>query len=354
MTARRALIAGAVLAGVIALAAVAWRHGGVVRPGAAPEAGPDVTAGAGAAAGGDSGAGEGIAASHPEAAHLPLPPLETPLRLVVDDLRRRAEAGEAPAACRLAAEFERCQSLRAQVRRQRSSRERMEARVDRASEQEIENVARALAGMDGTLAARTADLEHCAGTQEPDAGQRARYWRNAALAGHPAAMRHYAIGNAFRFRDLMSAVPELEIYRREAESLARRAAGAGDAAMIHALAMAYLPPDERADEPESAGFRPFLAQSIHPDPQQALVWLHALQRHPGTRRLPEDHPFRALPAREIDRLAASLSAAEAAAAAAAADDRVRTWPPGVAETVRVPVHVNGGIGDVGREECDRG
>src|SRR5690606_37808201 len=56
--------------------------------------------------GGEAGPPERAAVAPP--ARTPLPALDVPLRLVVDDLRRRADSGDAAAACRLAAEFERC------------------------------------------------------------------------------------------------------------------------------------------------------------------------------------------------------------------------------------------------------
>src|SRR5690606_8976606 len=44
-----------------------------------------------------------------------LPPVDLPLAQVVDDLRRRADRGEANAACRLAAEWTYCRGLQQRV-----------------------------------------------------------------------------------------------------------------------------------------------------------------------------------------------------------------------------------------------
>lgn len=349
----RAVAIAVVLVGTLVLTTPLWRSSGSETDAAGVP--PPEDAGSGEAAGPGASAD---GAALPPAANAgtqfpPLPSLDVPLRLAVDDLRRRADAGDASAACRLAAEFARCGSLRNQLSHRRSWRERMEGRAGDVREETVDDFVRILAQMDADLAQTTTELEHCEGVEAPDAGQRARYWRSAALGGHPAALRQYAIGNAFRFEDLMSAVPELDVYRREAEAIARRAARAGDPAMIHALALAYLPPHE--DAPENAQtFTPFLGQVIQPDAGQALSWLYALQQHPAVRALPGDHPVRERAERELERLARQQGVEAVAAANARASEWARAWPPSASEAAELQVFDNGGLMDVSREECGPG
>ena len=353
--ARRRLLAGGAIAAALVLAAVLWRYPGVdpARGQAAAAAG---AAPAAAVAGPSAGTSEeGLSARpHPPAPSAPLPALDTPLRLVVADLKRRADAGDAAAACRLAAEFERCRSLAVQANDFEPLDLALEELLLAASgEEQVAGIRQHVEQRDQFKVAAAAAFEHCVGVPEPDASERARYWRRAALGGHAAAMRHYASGNAFRFDDLMGAVPELEVYRREAEQVALRAAGAGDVAMIHALAAAYLPRDG-ADGWTSTASRSFLAQVVQPDAGKALAWLYVLQQHPGFESLPEGDPARVLAVREAPRLAAQLPAAQVAVARAAAEGHLRDWPQGAAATGRLAVRGNGGVGDVVREECEPG
>ncbi len=66
-----------------------------------------------------------------------------------------------------------------------------------------------------------------------------RYWRSAALGGNVAAMRHYAVGNAFRMNDTLDNLDALRVYRSEAEAIAQRAVAAGDLITAMTLANAY-------------------------------------------------------------------------------------------------------------------
>ncbi len=66
--------------------------------------------------------------------------------------------------------------------------------------------------------------EHCKGCTDIIASEQIRYWRQAALAGHLPSMTMYASGNAFRNRNSLAQLQDLEVYRHEAEALARRAA----------------------------------------------------------------------------------------------------------------------------------
>ncbi|MDZ4811824.1 MAG: hypothetical protein SGI99_04320 [Pseudomonadota bacterium] len=72
-------------------------------------------------------------------------------------------------------------------------------------------------------------------------GEQIRDWRQAALQGHLNSMALNASGNVFRMRNTLSNLKDFEVYRHEAESLARRAALAGDSEALLALTRIYAP-----------------------------------------------------------------------------------------------------------------
>ena len=273
--------------------------------------------------------------------------------MVVDDLTRRADAGDPAAACRIAAEFEYCRNAGTHLRHWQVQRDRMESGAGTVPDDAIADFAQMLAKVDERLEQANQVVEHCAGVDVPDSGRRVRYWRTAALGEHPAAARHYAMGNAFQFDDLLAAVPELERYRREAEDIARRAALAGDPALMYALAFAYMPRGDTLLDTGALQFQPFLAQVIEPDPAQALAWLHALQAHPLFRQLPDGHPTRMNATERFEQLARQQGPGGVAAATARAEAWVRAWPPQPPGPGRF--HTFGsGLLDIGRGDCAPG
>lgn len=267
----------------------------------------------------------------PRAPPAPLPPLDQPLRLVGADLRARADNGDAPAACRLAAESLRCEGAAQAVR----EAERALAQVESITSDEIRLQYRER--LQASMANHTRTTGHCEGVAPLSAAEGVRYWRQAALAGHPPAMRHYAIGNAFRLRDIVGVARELETYHREAEGIAVRAARAGDLDLAVALGLGYLGPDHQE------GFRPFLAQALRPDPARALAWLQAARAHPAIVALRADHALR----RRLDAAleqATDLLPPDAPVPAPAA----LAWREGV-----VPgVQLSGGFGDIDPAACN--
>ena len=351
MNARRlAGILLTVLAGAVVLGVPLWRAGSGA--GGAPEQGAPPLADQGDGEKAASRRGAASAPFRPENL-APLPPLDTPLRQVVGELERRAAAGDSSAACRLAAEFERCEQLRFKLGAMQAARGEMRAMVEREplGAQARDAFAGRMEEYDRMLAGAADEFAHCDGMARTGGAQRARHWRNAALAGHPVALRHYAIGNAFRFNDLLDAVPELAIYRQEAEAMARRAATGGDLAMLHALAMAYLPVEDSGPDLTRMGHRTFLAQTVAPDAEQALALLFALERHPVMRGLPVDHPVREASDRERERLVGRLGPAAIGAASAAADAWTRTWSPTREDPAAMGILVGGALRDVRREQC---
>lgn len=85
-----------------------------------------------------------------------------------------------------------------------------------------------------------------------------------ALGGSLPALTQYAVGNAFRVRDTLQVLPQLQVYRQEAEYLALQAAERGSLQAIIALAGAYSPSRDVGDQT-------YLAQVVSADPGKALA-----------------------------------------------------------------------------------
>jgi hypothetical protein len=196
----------------------------------------------------------------------PLPPQDTPLRLVQAELTARARDGDAGAACRLAAELHRCEEVQRNLSNfdhEIEGRERfLDTIGDAAQRAQMRQQMGSGSLQTGERLLR--DAASCEGITQLSLAERVGYWRQAALAGNRGALLQYASGNAFQWRSVMEVLPQLQVYRREAEGLALRAAAAGDLRAVLALAAAYTP-DERGRP------RSLLAQSVQPDPARALA-----------------------------------------------------------------------------------
>lgn len=125
----------------------------------------------------------------PANAWQPLPPADLPLRASFALLKSRADEGDAPAACRLAAELQNCQRVMFATSQGQSS-----------------------AGIDDLF-------RHCQGMSSEELGLEYAYLRQAALAGNLAAMEVYISGARLRV-DLRRNADYLEVYSSEAARLA--------------------------------------------------------------------------------------------------------------------------------------
>lgn len=300
-------------------------------------------------------ASAGAAAPHianAPAASAPLPAQGTPLRLVFDDLKRRAGTGDARAACRLAAELEQCERVRMQLAQfddQMGSRRHTQEVVAGNPEE----TARRKDMMERLLAKRGQRLleasEQCDGVPAISPAQRADLWRAAALGGSLPALTQYAVGNAFRLRDTLKLLPQLQVYRNEAESLALRAAQRGSLPATLALAGAYSPQRE-------SGRRTYLAQVVTPDPARSLaLYLRAQQALGNTptdqtqarRRRFRDTMFE----RNIDWLRANMSPDQMAQADALSRQWQQQWTPVPPEETRGTFSMDGGVSDIAPARC---
>lgn len=274
-----------------------------------------------------------------------LPAIEAPLGLVIDDLRRRAAAGEAGATCRLASEYVQCEKVadrRGELDRWLAERRRALDHIDA-----LELKREAAANIDRELALRDEQIgeieEHCKDVKLPDARTTTRLWRAAALAGDPAAMRQYASGNAFPWDGMLDALPELATYRQEAEHIALVAARRGDLDMLIALAGAYQGAD--------GGGRSLLQQAVRPDPAMALaMYRHidaTLRRHGSAE---ENITFEV--GERIADLEAELEGPDLSRADTLAAGIARDWTPAVVRGVK-NLRAGGRVSAVDRRWCGR-
>lgn len=198
----------------------------------------------------------------------PLPPLGAPLASVLPELRRRAAAGEAGAACRLAADLGNCRWLGA--RREDHARwlaERRAALEQQSVGGSAESIAEFTRVFEQQVELREASLRgneaRCAGVPTATHAEVVRQWAQAARLGSHVAMRHYASGQAFDWSGILDGGSELAAFRREAPAMARALAEAGDLPMTIHLAGALAPLTSRT--------RSLLGQALEEDPALSLA-----------------------------------------------------------------------------------
>ncbi len=194
--------------------------------GAAAEARPGSAVQAGASGVTD----EAAPVPMPPAEAAPLPPLDAPVAEIFEPLAARARAGDARAACRLAAELGRCRAA------QRSSRfasdlERDLARREDSPQHEVDRVVRAEA-----YAASAS--QRCEGLREDQLATTFDWQRQAALLD-PARRVNFALAPALNPRDFLHDLERWAEYRSVALPWLEQAAREGDAAALIVLARIY-------------------------------------------------------------------------------------------------------------------
>ncbi|KER84870.1 hypothetical protein GW16_12850 [Xanthomonas arboricola pv. celebensis] len=267
-----------------------------------------------------------------------------PLRQIFNDLSRRAEQGDPAAACRLAIELDRCDAVQQQL----ATYDELVWRAQRAHERKVVTTNATTdfdawnKMLDGMATGLIKAADRCEGVRQVSVAERVALWRQGALGGNPGALAHYAVGNAFRRRDTLELLPELQRYRKEAESMALQAAARGDLQTSLALAAAYSP---RRD----TGERFFLAQVVQTDLARSL----ALYRR-GSQQLPATAGPRS---REVidDNIAwlqEHATASDLARADGFGNEWARQWsatPKSGSATLMV--NENGGVGDIEPAQC---
>lgn len=125
--------------------------------------------------------------AHPPVAMLavsaPLPAPGTPLRLLFDQLRQRADQGDARAACRLAAELQQCEQVRQELAQLDDILGKLRSMFERTDDPNAR--AGGQRRIDDLTATRGQDLlrksEQCVGAPAVTAAERAALWRSAAV-----------------------------------------------------------------------------------------------------------------------------------------------------------------------------
>ena len=166
---------------------------------------------------------------------LPLPPLNTPVAQVLDELKRAARAGDARAACRAAFELERCHELRA-LQSSISSFRDLAERPAVGPE-----LARRYTAMADREQARFLEGKRlCEGVSAADAQDAWRYLLQAARSGHGPSMARFASRRVFSDADPVAALDGLIAFRNEGPSFLARAAQSGYPEAYEQLAFAYV------------------------------------------------------------------------------------------------------------------
>lgn len=275
-----------------------------------------------------------------------LPALETPLALSVDELQRRATAGDAAAACRLAAELDQCAQAARQGERYagflgaRLSRPASSEEPSRLSEpdDDWEEVASGWAEEVDRLA------RHCHGVAVISPGESARLWHRAASSGSISAQRAYASGSVFRLDDVLDSLDELKTYRSQAQPMALALAQRGDIPMALVLAYAHLP--------ESVGHRhALLSQVVGEDPPRA--WALYEWAKSGLTRSRTEHSVRELELIELrlQDLAVQMTDQQLLRAQEILEQELVNWQPPDPGSHRSPV-ATGYIGGDRRVDCE--
>lgn len=158
-----------------------------------------------------------------------------------EDLQRRAQAGDAPAACRLGTELVRCGMLRSLTTETVLS----EAEADLESTEREQGPASARAQGAATLRL-IEQSKSCAGVTDAQLMRANHYLRQAALAGIPEAAMRYAEGQGLAMVNVVHSgmfgflrTPDLAAWQREAVPLVEQQLRQGNAAAVLTLMSAH-------------------------------------------------------------------------------------------------------------------
>jgi hypothetical protein len=260
-----------------------------------------------------------------------LPPLDTPLAGIIDALEARAQAGDARAACRLAAELSRCAAIAANARLERT----LVPAADDAARPGTTQGAEAFVDFAARL---VTDLERdravCADLPGERFDDAALWLSRAADAGHPAARSAFATGDWWNARAALTRPQVVADYARHARTWAEQSIAAGDLGLMVRLAHAL------AGEASRAPFAPGALEAVvEPDPIAALALFIALDEL--ARIAPAAMPTGPFEHDTRKALEASLGESRRADAAARAGVLLRS-APGAEALHRFPQGTRGG------------
>lgn len=244
----------------------------------------------------------------------PLPPPDTPLAAMLDELEERARAGEARAACRLASELSRC----AMLQRRREFHAMVDpsgggpARGSRVEEWRIDATARLELQIER-------DEAVCTGIDRAQSRQSIQWLHRAASAGHVPSMASFATGAWMVYEPGFVHQPELvAAYARDAASMATRAVEAGDTRLLLPLGLAYA---------GRSGMAAPLGELVEPDPARARALLALAAETPAADGGRRGQRRANVGERVLAELDASLDPAQRTAAEAEAARLRAAWPP---------------------------
>ncbi|MGN6512664.1 MAG: hypothetical protein ACTHKZ_03720 [Lysobacteraceae bacterium] len=197
----------------------------------------------------------------------PLPPADAPVTQVFDALRRRADAGDARAACRLAVDLQRCRDLPLLQAMAAGTENGKDAETSFAREGNLA-AANFFAGVKLRLLEAQARCRDITPAQVAFAPQ---YLRQAAHAGIPDAIVRYVDGKGFEPMSMYGMLHDarFDAWRREAPALAMQALRQGEPKAVFLLHVAYS-----SDQSLFAGLVP-------DDPVQARAFRLLLERLKG-------------------------------------------------------------------------
>jgi hypothetical protein len=164
-----------------------------------------------------------------------LPPVNTPVAQVIDDLERQARAGDVRAACRVAFELQRCHELRALQASVSTFRDLAERP---GIGPELARRYNAMADRDQARFLEGRRL--CEGVTTAQSQDAWRYLLQAARAGHGPSMARFASRRVFADADPVAALDGLIAFRNEGPAFLERAAQAGYPEAYEQLAFAYV------------------------------------------------------------------------------------------------------------------
>lgn len=163
-----------------------------------------------------------------------LPPHDAPLTQVIGPLQARADAGDSLAACRLAMELLRCERVNAAIAKFDGIKRSLEDMESAGMLAHAQSLADQLS-WDLTLKEQCSALPANLRTRTSD------YLTQAARAGEPEAMLHYAdaahLGNLEGLA--LHRTADFDAWRRDAPAMLQRALQAGRAEAVQMLRLAY-------------------------------------------------------------------------------------------------------------------
>jgi len=284
----------------------------------------------------------------------PLPPIGAPLAGVLSELEQRAKAGEAPAACRLAAELSRCGSLERRrmfrgmfdpLANPQRNRDGSGRDGESIPDWQIDAAARLDVGIE-------VDEQICADISREQTRNSLPWLYEAARLGSLPAMTSFVSAAWWNDGSAVHHPQILDRYRAEATTMAEAAIAAGDRSLLMPLGLALA---------GSAGMFGLLSEVAAPDPVRARALLLVAASAPGASSARGDGGFRRgnrgvdMVRRTLDQLDAQLAPADVAASEAQAA-RLRSAINASPQPAPLtpPAGPFSGAGSVRAEDCATG